>query len=251
MEYKNIQGIVIDTMAYKEKRIILKLFTRELGLISLMVYDHSKKNTTQSYSLFSESVFNLRKNKSFYYSQDEELIDAHYELRNNICAYSFANLLINIIQTTFLDEMIDVKSYDLFIKTLNYLYLPLGDLMDIINAFLIKYISFQGYKPNLEINPHGFQDRYYFSFEEGSIIGFNGLTKATEIYCRDLNRNELAYLKTLLYNKLVFLQDIEIDSIDKYYIFNLLLDYIKYIYEIPQFHSMAFLKSMCLADKRG
>lgn len=37
IELKNIHGIVVNSMKYKENNLILKLYTRELGMVSLLV----------------------------------------------------------------------------------------------------------------------------------------------------------------------------------------------------------------------
>lgn len=246
IELKNIHGIVVNSMKYKETNLILKLYTRELGMVSLLV--RNKKNFLPlSYEVFAESCFTLERGKNFYYCTDYELINSHYEIRHNIKVYSFINLFVNIIELSIMENMVDYKSYDLFIKTLDFIKISEDDFLNIVNGFLIKYISFQGFKPLLNLELLNSCSDFIFSLEEGIFIGVeDSKVKHNEIVFR---KYELEYLYALLYNRLEILGKFDIDIYSKEKIFNSLIEYIKYIYDIPQLHSMNFIERMCLSEK--
>lgn len=118
-------------------------------------------------------------------------------------------------------------------------------ILSLANAFLIKYISFQGYRP--EFNYHCIEQYPFFKLisEEGE---FYPQTKSEPKYSgRTLTNKELDYLYTLLYNKLEILGVINIDILSKEKVFIVLIQYIKDIFEISEFHSMKFIENICLS----
>lgn len=245
-EYKNIHGVVIHTMKYKENSQILKLYTRELGMVSLLIRN-KKNNIPLSYEVFSESLFTLQEGKNFYYCMESELINSHYEIRKNIKAYSYINLFVNIIELSIMENMIDYKSFDLFSKILDFIISKENNMLNIVNGFLIKFISFQGFRPMIDINTIDKYSDFDFSFKEGIFLGLNP-SKVSQNK-RTVTKYELEYLYFLLYNKLEILGKFEIDNNSKENIFYYFISYIMYIYDIPRLYSMKFIEDICLSEK--
>lgn len=243
-EYKNIHAIVIDSKKFKEHHLLIKLFTKELGILTLLVRNKDI-NLPLSFSLFSESIFSLRKGRSFYYCTDFDLLHSNFDLRYNIKAYSFVNLFINIIELSLMENMVDENSFSLFNKVLKSMNTSYDRILNYTNAFLIKYISFQGFRP--EFNIQNIEKYSFFRLNSDEGI-FLPQSKADLIDNKNtLTNKELDYLYTLLYNKLKILGDINTEIFSKEKVFIILIQYIKDIFEISEFHSMKFIENICLS----
>ena len=241
-EYKDISGIIFHSFDYKENKTLVKVFTKELGLINLSFVKY-KSVLASEYQPFSENIFTLGKSSKYYYAEDIEILNNHYNLRKDIYAYSFANLFVNVIECAILENMIDPISYDLFSKSLENLEIAKNNIYNIVNAFLLKFISFQGFKPLLLQDKNA---KYTaFIINEGrtqSMIEYRGDTD--NIYY--LTVKELEYLNALLYNKLEILLEYKIDKMIQKKIFRLLVKYLEFVLEIEKFHSMNFIEKVCL-----
>lgn len=239
MDYKNINGIILTSRKYKENQSILKLFTRELGLITILNKSSIKANTSgRSMNHFcSEGLYTLAKGKNFYYIKDFDLINGNLFLRQSFEAYIYINLIANIINITMLENIVEPKIYDLFNKTILMMKKRKENSLMYLNGFLIKFITYLGYKPNLRVSSLK-KKNYYFSFSTGGIFENNVETQQGI----NLTKENLLYLRFILITPYENFKDIfpKKTSID---IFNFLILYLKYLFEIQTLSALNLVDS--------
>lgn len=150
MLYK-VEGIVIRCMDYGEGNIILTLYTKPYGRVSVMA--RGAKKTKSRFSaitqLFTYAEFNYYKTGSMGNLNQGEILDAHRHLRENLHMTAFS---------AYLAEMVDRFSYVEDESTLIlFEQLKAGlsaieegkDPQIIVHVFEMRILELSGYSPSL------------------------------------------------------------------------------------------------------
>ncbi|MDY3006933.1 DNA repair protein RecO [Anaerococcus sp. AGMB00486] len=240
----NIEAFVLREFNYRESSKIIEVFAKDLGKISIIAKGvlNKKNSNLSSTQRFVKASYNLyRSGDRFYGIKDASLINSYSKSNKNfdIIIYKSAicDLLLRTIdldQRDFVYNLIDT-SWESFEKASeNYL--------NIFLCFLLKYISFSGFKPNLKdcsycgekINPNS----AFFSIENGGLI-----CHRCKKHIRDriyISRDEYLYILKLLYTPSVEVSQIDI-SIDKKKISKLIIDYCLECLDIKKFSSLEWV----------
>ena len=175
--------------------------------------------------VFGLNEYLLKKGQSFFYISDSKILESNFKIRENYDNLVYASLLLEIIDKSSISGEANKKAFDLLRKTLNFFNFT-KDPIGLALAFELKYLSFIGYRPKLDI-----KEKSYFSIREG-IIDFQ------DPYSFSLTRRDLLFLNSILYGKLEELENIEdIEKSRKKYLHNIIIKYIKYNFDISSFKS--------------
>lgn len=175
--------------------------------------------------VFGLNEYLLKKGQSFFYISDSKILESNFKIRENYDNLIYASLLLEIIDKSSISGEANKKAFDLLRKTLNFFNFTKGPI-GLALAFELKYLSFIGYRPKLDI-----KEKSYFSIREG-IIDFQ------DPYSFSLTRRDLLFLNAILYGKLEELENIEdIEKSRKKYLHNIIIKYIKYNLDISSFKS--------------
>lgn len=220
-----VTAMVIGHVDYKESSKIIRLFSRELGIISAIARGAKRpKSRMQNLSsLYCLGEFSLLRRDDFYYIKEGRVIDLNEGLREDIRSIYCAQLCVDLIEKSLLDHQVNRDLFDLLAKTVGLI--PVSEnKFRLMSMFVIKYVSMIGYKPQLKTcvdcgkmpNPMG------FSISKGGIICLDHQGSAIELSPRDYN-----YLIWLLYSKLDQVDKIDIDKndIDENKIFAMLINF--------------------------
>ncbi|CDZ75111.1 DNA repair protein RecO [Peptoniphilus sp. ING2-D1G] len=225
--------IVLRDQKYGNSSKILKAFSKDLGKISIMVKGALRpgSSTVSVSSVFSHSMVDLNQGKSFYYIKNSKIINSNYNLRNNYDSMIFASFLVELVDKTFFEGEKNIKVFDLLGKALSCL----GNnekLKLILMAFELKFISFVGYRPNLDAKGNSIS----FSIEQG------GITDKDEIkgIRYNISQKDVYYLNKLLYTSLDKI-DFEMDDEVALRLQEIIINYLKYNLEIDNFNSLLFI----------
>jgi len=244
---QDLEGYVIYSLDYKETSKIIKIFTRDLGLISVMARGakspkSKKMNLT---SLYCKGRFNLKKSKNMYYLIDGEIINANLGLRGSIKDLYYSQVFSEIILKTVYENMDNEDLYDFYDKTLTSID-KIENKEVLLSMFLIKYAAMLGYRPSLGQCINCGQDRFkrvYFNIDYGGVI------------CQDcygllpglgLTEKEYHYLVSVLYEKIEKADDLELEEASLEKINRLLLRFLIDKTEIKKLNSWGFLDKLKL-----
>ncbi len=233
MKTTTTEIIVLRDQKHGNSSKILKVFSKDLGKISIMAKAALRANSSivSVSSVFSHSTVDLSQGRSFYYIKNSRIINSNYDLRNNYDSMIFAYFLVELVDKSFFEGEKNTKVFSLLQKAL--LCLGKGEKLNLIlMAFELKFISFVGYRPNLEIG----EGSMLFSIEEG------GITDKSEIkgIRYSISQKEVYYLNKLLYTSLDKI-DFEIDDEVALRLQEIIVNYIKYNLEIENFNSLLFI----------
>src|SRR5690554_3821370 len=114
------KGIVLSGIKYKESSKILKVYTKELGKISIMAQGVMKPKSQylSSTEIFSISDFQLKKGKSFYYIESCDLDESNYTLRQDMDKMILGFYVMELIDKSIPDEEENNIIFDLLLKTI-------------------------------------------------------------------------------------------------------------------------------------
>ena len=140
------QGIILKAIPYQDSHRIVTIFTLELGLVSLLIKNLSKKKPTlinlTTPLCRSELIF--RKGKSnLYQFVDGAIIDMHLKLRQSYKHLKIAGKMLNAIATSQMPEQNSPLLFKLFSNYLKHLSIfPSVD--SIWASFQLKLLKYEG-----------------------------------------------------------------------------------------------------------
>ncbi len=148
-EYK-VNAIVIASHDYKESSKIIRVFTRELGRISILARGakRAKSSLHNISSLFSCSSMVLAKRGDLYYIKEAVIKNANLALRKDIKSIYSAQLCLELVDKTLLEGQVNQDIYDMVEKFLESLPTSKNKTR-LMSMFLIKFISMLGYRPHI------------------------------------------------------------------------------------------------------
>jgi DNA repair protein RecO (recombination protein O) len=221
-----VSAIVLNVCDYRENDRIITCYTRELGKIEILVKSAKKINSKLaplSSGLYSLVNLVIEPGKNFYHLIGGTIIKYYhhliYDYEKNVQIGRILKTVDNIIKPAKPDD----KIFDLLVKTLEKIdSAPKIKIENLIYAFLIKFLSFLGYRPeikkclichqllinNKNMTYNNFHDRekdyrLYFDFNKGGVICSKCLKKKEGQV--EINFLILEILQNLLYQDLDFL----------------------------------------------
>ena len=242
-----LQGIVISSVDYKESSKILKIFTREKGIISIMARGakRAKSKMQNLTSIYTLAKFTLNRREDFYYLEDGVILELNLHLRNDIKSIYATQLCLELINRAVIENEPQQDIFDLLVKTIKFLETA-KNKHRLISMFLIKYISLMGYRPRLAqcvVCSNKDIEKKGFSIEYGGICCINHT-----IPYSILNKNEYNYLLYIMYQRLDDVDKIDSDEIDvdERKINRMLLDFVQNKLEINRLTVFKAYQNFCL-----
>ncbi len=241
------KGVVIRQTKYSEADKILTIFTKEKGKIQAIAKGarRPKSHLMGSTETFCYSDFLMYNGKNLYNVNQGQIVDAFYPLREDIYKLSYATFILELIDSSVLEEEPNDILFELLVKTLSTLSNMKDDYKKLLLAFQIKYISFIGFRPQLSecvSCGSGINNNIKFDILEGGIVcekcfsnNFNQL---------NVNNDIIVLMKRLLYTKLEELDDIHLTDSQEIKIEEVLIKYITSHIEKKRFKSLEFLKTL-------
>ncbi|MDO5027401.1 MAG: DNA repair protein RecO [Tissierellia bacterium] len=217
-----VTAIVIGQVDYKESSKIIRLFSRELGLISALARGAKRpKSKMQNISsLYSVSEFSLLRKGDFYHIKEGRVIDLNEGLRGDIRSIYCAQLCVDLVEKSVMDHQVNRELFDLLVKTIQAIASTQSRIR-LMSMFVIKWISMMGYKPQLKqcVDCGKMPSPIAFSINKG---GLSCLDHGGTVL--ELSQLEYKYLIWLLYSKLEKVDSLDV-AIDEKKLFVMLIDF--------------------------
>lgn len=241
------EGIVLKEMRFRETSKILTIYSRKHGKIHAMARGayRPKSQLIANTQHFSYNDYYFFKGKNFYYINQAEIIDSFYPIRENINRVMYGSYLLELIETSTLEEEPHERLFLLLKKGLMVLSQLNDDFLKFILAYELKYISFLGYRPSLAgcVNC-GDKDftRIRFNIELGGIVCNKCFVR--EHYCEYMDMGMYKAMKALLYTPLDKLYCLKIPKDTLFKLHEIMVKYILNKIDRKEFNSLNMLKSM-------
>lgn len=241
------EGLVLKQTKYDDWDKILTIFTRTNGKIQAIAKGarRPKSSLIAGTQIFSYSNFLLYQGRNLYQVNQADIIESFFSLRDDLYKLAYATYIIELIDAVAVEELSNVKLFDLSIKTLKVLSEVKKDYKKLLLAFELKFVSFIGYRPYLReciICKQELTNRVKFSIEQGGAICENCLSQGFFGYV--VSKEIIKKIEELLYISLDNIEDLPISSKDINIIDKIVLNYIMNHIEKRNFKSLEFLKSL-------
>ena len=246
-DFIKTRGIVLSEEKYKESSKIISLFTEKNGRINLFASGvlRPKSGLMLVSEKFVESDFLLTRNKNNFYIKSAEVINSNMEIANNLKKYFIADMICELLLKTMPENLVDEKIYNLTSQVFNYLKSDKLNPQILKIGYMIKLISFLGFRPQLQQCTECSSKDYsnmYFSHRDGGIICGNCLDISGE-YVK-LSKVEIELILKILYSK--FSDYGQMDLPEKFVnrVDNLIYDYMLYSIDLKELDSQNKYKKL-------
>ncbi|WXR61571.1 DNA repair protein RecO [Peptostreptococcaceae bacterium AGR-M142] len=150
--YIKTEGIVLKTVKYSEKDLIITIFTKKIGKISFYGKGlrTSKNKTASAVQLFSLNEFLLKKNGNNYTVSSIDPIKNYFDISKDIDKFFVGTYILKLISLVTYENQTNNRLFELLLNTLDILLdLDIKKLDFLIRAFEIQLMNYIGIKPNL------------------------------------------------------------------------------------------------------
>lgn len=237
----NVEGFVLREFSYRESSKIIEVFTKDIGKISIIAKGvlNKKNPNLSSTQRFVKASYNLYKSgEKFFGIRDASLLKSYSKSNKNFDIIIYKSAICDLLLRTIDFDQKDLV-YNLLDKTFDSFEKASENYFNIFLCFLLKYISFSGFKPNLKecslcgskINP----EDAYFSIKDGGMIDSSCKKIKKDIVY--LTREEYLYILKLIYTPTDQVSEIDL-KIEKKKMINLLTSYVLDCLEIKKFSSL-------------
>lgn len=241
------EGIVLREVRFEDTDKILTVFSRKYGKIHAMAKGALKPRSSllACSQVFAYSDYTFFKGKSFYHVNQGDIIDAFYDIRENMNRLLYASYLNELVDSSIVEEEPNEKLFKLLIKGLSVLSNMNRNFMKFVISFEIKYISFIGYRPSLDkcvLCGHEIKEPFSFSIKHGGVICKNCFQVGN--LNEPMNFIMLKYLQLLLFTSLDDLDNLKIPEDIMFKLQELMVKYILTCLEKDKFRTLEFIKSI-------
>ena len=147
----NVEGFVLREFSYKESSKIIEIFSKDMGKISIIAKGvlNKKNSNLSSTQRFVKASYNLYKSgEKFFGIRDASLLKSYSKSNKNFDIIIYKSAICDLLLKTIDYDQKDLV-YNLLDKTFDSFEKASENYLNIFLCFLLKYISFSGFKPNL------------------------------------------------------------------------------------------------------
>lgn len=222
-------AIVLHTIAYSDTSIIAKLFTREKGLISVIVKGAKGGKKNKKGALFQalnilSIQFNLRENKDLHYLNEMSVLYPYSGIPFSTTKTAQALFIAEVLRKAIREEEQNHTIFDFILDSLQFLDEIPEEVPSFHLKFLLELTRHLGFYPENNYST----EKPYFQFTDGSFHHSSGDT------CLDANTS--SDLNELLQVKFAGLVDFKIKRERRKALMNQLLIY--YQWHLPSFQGL-------------
>lgn len=215
-----ISAIVLNSRDYRENDKIITCYSRQLGKIEILV--RSAKKITSKLAPFTSGLYCLinlviEPGKNYYHLIGGTILRYYKDIINDYEKNIRVGRILNMIDKITKSAKPDRKVFDLMVKTVEKIdAAPKTKAEIFIYAFLIKFLSFLGYRPEIKkclvCHKLSLTAKITFDVSRGGIVCQNCQTNKQNIL--PVDQSSLRLLQDSLYQDFNFLEKREINASD-------------------------------------
>lgn len=230
------EAIILRNIRWQDSSIITHALTDDYGRISIMTKGafKRKENVMPYFDLFSITNFDLYKGTNMFYFNFADSAKVSEDLYKEPISFRVCSILSEIVIKTMIDNYSVPNIYPLTKKFLELLSKSKNKVL-FFAGWLIKYISFMGYRPIISENNDELvmcEDGIVYA-ESGQILGHN----------RRVSFEESSLIKKLLFSEMSEIIKFDVGSEMGMKILDLIIFYFKLSFSINRLNSYEELKN--------
>ncbi len=230
------EAIILRNIRWQDSSIITHALTDDYGRISIMTKGafKRKENVMPYFDLFSITNFDLYKGTNMFYFNFADSAKVSEDLYKEPISFRVCSILSEIVIKTMIDNYSVPNIYPLTKKFLELLSKSKNKVL-FFAGWLIKYISFMGYRPIISENNGELvmcEDGIVYP-ESGQILGHN----------RRVSFEESSLINKLLFSEMSEIIKFDVGSEMGMKILDLIIFYFKLSFSINRLNSYEELKN--------
>jgi len=184
--YYNTSAIIIKKTKLSDTDLILTLFTKKFGKITVIAKGarNPKSRLSSVSQIFVYGDFNLNISSKWSKINSFEINESHYKLREDIVRLAYASYITELINIVILDNSPNIRLFELFENALNSINNLENINFELLKAvFEFKMLDYIGYKMHVNscIECLEKTEKWYISLKEGGTICENCKNKFTNL----------------------------------------------------------------------
>lgn len=209
-----VTGIVLNSIDYKEKDKLVKIFTAETGIISAVLKGVKNNNSKLKYAFqpFCFAQFELAKKGEFYTITQVDLLDSFFDIATDYDKFIAGQIMLKIC-LNYLKQNFEAKElfFDL-INLLKELVYEKNTTKLVLLKFFLQILNFSGYAKDFE-NCSECNDELkfpiYFHCETGALFCRN----CSNSGCIEFSKEQFAVYKMINNSNIDKLHTLKLKSI--------------------------------------
>ena len=143
--FKTTKGIVLRVTKYKDTKFIANIYTRDFGLIGLIVRKTKEQIILSQALTIADITYKHSNNRSLYYVKESSVEYAYADLIFNNQKLNTSIILCEILSQLLTEKNIEL--YDFVVNSLIWLDKTNSNYKGFINLFLMKFCKIAGINP--------------------------------------------------------------------------------------------------------
>lgn len=239
MLYKT-DGLVINTINYSDKYILVQIFTKEFGRVTYMVSKTRSKTSKVQRSLFYPlALLHLqvehKPSRDIQHIKEAQLLHHQYDTMSNIGKTSVVFFLSEFLSRILKDTDRSEHLYDFLQQSVRLLEMTDKSIANFHLVFMLKLSHFLGFYPNLE----DYQANSIFDMRNGEFV------TQQPLHNNYVNRAESADLARLARISFENMHKFIFKRQDRINIINRILEYYRlHLNEFPKLKSLDVLHEL-------
>ncbi|WP_347161321.1 DNA repair protein RecO [Peptostreptococcus anaerobius] len=247
MSVINTQAVVLKALKFKENDIILTLFTRNYGKVSAIARGAQKPKSRlmATSQVFSYNNYVLRKQNDMYVVYQSESIKSFYNIATDFDAFSYASFIMKLVEGVLVEGQTNNRLFVLLVRTLFLYSEGVDNPKFILDAFIVKFLDYTGFKPNVDACTSCSSTNYrkaVFSISDGGIV-CDKCIKKQENYLK-IDQTTIRLMQYILKNDIIDINKAEVAKVLVDELFFLLKKYLINYFEYINFKSIDMLKNL-------
>lgn len=172
----NTQAIVLRSVKYKDNDLILTLFTRKLGKISVIARGakRPKSKLLSAVQVFSYCNFSLMKTGNMYKILQAESIKNFYRISQDLESFSYGAFLLSLTEKSIYENQTNNRLFNALVNTIYILAEDDGKVNKkfLITAFELQFLNYIGFKPEVNkcSNCGNSESPFKFNIQSGGLV---------------------------------------------------------------------------------
>ena len=167
--YFNTTGIFLRTTKYKDNILIANIFTREYGLVSLMVRKTAKKPLLTQPLTIVDLVYEMKKNNTIGFIKECSINYVYKDILFNNRKLNIILILSELMRKLLKEE--NVEMFDFITESLKWLDNNKNTFDNFINYFLIKFCNISGIAPEYYGKNKNLEKAEHLNIKTGCLEG--------------------------------------------------------------------------------
>ena len=235
--YFSTTGIFLRTTKYKDNILIANIFTREYGLVSLMVRKTAKKPLLTQPLTIVDLVYEMKKNNTIGFIKECSINYVYKDILFNNRKLNIILILSELMRKLLNEE--NVEMFDFITESLKWLDNNKNTFDNFINYFLIKFCNISGIAPEYYGKNKNLEKAEHLNIKDG-VFRRHSFDENDDNKVKWEYGNEIFKLSKLEYHELS-----NFKSVGKSEVFEILIKYISaHLYDLKNLKSIEIVKEL-------